>query len=200
MKRFYNSLSRSASSDAHHPWQTEEVIRLLDLVVQKSCVFLSVVGGDGLGGGNGLATGSQSCPTINPVGRVRRLLGHFHGAMGSDIPKKLAWGSHNHCHGLRKFHALSFGLCYPPFFDWMISTLQTNSQTLTAVCFETDKTPASIWHDILSSITLPFLSKFKLTSGGMFIEQRIVKFNDVLGFLTRHPSIVDLDLYAIGTH
>ena len=31
----------------------------------------------------------------------------------------------------------------------------------------------------------------------MIIKRRIVKFNDVLGFLTRHPSIVDLVLYDI---
>ena len=55
------------------------------------------------------------------------------------------------------------------------------------------------WPVILSSITLPFLSKFKLTPSSMFIERRIVRFNDVLGFLARHPSIVELDLFAI-TH
>jgi hypothetical protein len=207
MKTFYMRFSHRVSPDALHPGWQVEVIRLLDLVVQKSCVFLYVDGGDGLS--NALATGSQSRPTINPVGRVRRLLGHFRETMKSVIPPKLArlGGSRNHCHGLREFQARSFFLFHPPFIDWMISTLQTNSQTLTAVSFETHKTPASIWPDILSNVTLPFLSKFKLTGnlfierrklfGGYIMERRIVEFHDVLGFLARHPSIVDLDLYAI---
>ena len=198
MKRFYIRLSHSLSSDAPHPgWQTE-VLRLLDLVVQKSSTLLSVAGGDGIAGGNAPATGSQSRPTINPAERLRRLLRHLRGAMKSVIPQKLARLSRrNHCHGLCEFRALSFVLFHPPFLNWTISILQTNSQTLTAVSFETNKTPASAWPDILSNITLPFLPNFKLTPGGLFIERRIVKFNDVLRFLTRHPSIVDLDLYAI---
>jgi hypothetical protein len=200
MKRFYIRLSHSLSPGALHPgWQTE-VIQLLDLVVQKSCVLLSVTGGDRIAGGIASATESQSRPTINPAERMRRLLGHFRGAMKSVIPQKLArLGSRNHHHGLREFRALSFILFRPPFLDWTISTLQTNSQTLTAVSFETNNTRASTWPDILSSITLPFLSKFKLTPGRVIIERRVVEFNDVLGFLTRHPSIVDLDLFAI-TH
>ena len=153
-----------------------------------------------MAGGNASATGSQSCPTINPVERVRRLLGHFCGAMNSVIPQKLVHlDRRNHCHGLHEFQALSFFLFHPPVLNWMISTLQASSQTLTAVSFETTKTHASTWPVILSSITLLFLSKFKLTPSSMFIEQRIVKFNDVLGFLARHPSIIDLDLFTI-TH
>ena len=153
-----------------------------------------------MAGDNASATGSQSRPTINPAARVRRLLGHFRGAMKSVIPQKLVrLDRRNRCHGLREFRALSFFLFHPPVLDWTISTLQASSQTLTAVSFETTKTPASTWPVILSSITLPFLSKFKLTPSSMFIERRIVKFNDVLGFLARHPSIVDLDLFAI-TH
>ncbi|KIJ98620.1 hypothetical protein K443DRAFT_9045 [Laccaria amethystina LaAM-08-1] len=140
-------------------------------------------------------------PTINPAKPVGRLLGHFCEAMKSVIPQKLARlsSSRNHCHGLHEFQALSPVLFHPPFIDWTMSTLQTNSQTLTAVSFEINETAVSTYLHILSSITLPFLSKFKLTPGGVFIEWRIVKFNDVLGFLTRHPSIVDLDLHAI-TH
>jgi hypothetical protein len=201
MKRFYMRFCYSMSPGALHPGWQMEVIRLLDLVVQKSCVFLSVTGGDELTGDNLLATGSQVRPTINPAERVRRLLRHFRQAMKSVIPQKLARlsSSRNHCHGLHEFQALSPVLFHPPFIDWTISTLQTSSQTLTAVSFEINETAASTYLHILSRITLPFLSKFKLTPGGVFIEWRIVKFNDVLGFLTRHPSIVDLDLHAI-TH
>jgi hypothetical protein len=201
MKRFSMHFCYSMSPGALHPlagWQMG-VIRLLDLIVQKSCVFLCVTGGDGLTGANLLATGSQVRPTINPAKRVRRLLGHFRQAMKSVIPQKLARlsSSRNHCHGLHEFQALSPVLFHPPFIDWTMSTLQTNSQTLTAVSFEINKIAASTWPHILSRITLPFLSQFKLTPSGVFIERRIVKFNDVLGFLTRHPSIVDLDLHAI---
>ena len=177
-----------------------EIIWLLDIVVKKSCVLLSVDGGDEIAGDNASATGSQSGHTINPAWRVRRLLGHFRGVMKSVIPQKLMrLDRHNHCHGLRKFRALSFFLFHPPVLDWTISTLQASSQTLTAVSFDTTKTPVSAWPDILSSITLPFLSKFKLAPRcGMFIERRIVEFNDVLGLLARHPSIVDLNLFAIA--
>jgi len=202
MKRFHIRLPHSLAPDARaHPgWQTE-VIRLLDLVVvQKSCLLLSVAGGDGVGGGYTSTTGSQSRPTINQAERVKRLLRHFRGVMKSVVPQKLVLlGSRNHRHGLHEFRALSFILFHQPFLDWTISTLQTNSQSLTAVSFETTKTPASTWRGILSSITLPFLSKFKLTPGRVMIERQIVKFNDVLGFLARHPSIVDLDLCGI-TH
>ena len=87
VKMFYISLSDLLSPGAPHPgWQTE-IIQLLDLVVHKSCVLLSVAGGDGMAGDNASATGSQSHPTINPAERVRRLLGHFCGAMKSVIPR-----------------------------------------------------------------------------------------------------------------
>ena len=59
---FYISLSDLLSPSAPHlGWQTE-IIQLLDLVVQKSCVLLSDAGGDGMAGGNASATGSQSHP------------------------------------------------------------------------------------------------------------------------------------------
>jgi len=200
---FFHSISCGA---LHPGWQTE-IIQLLYLVVQKSCVFLCVTGGGGFTGGDSLAIESQSRRTINRIGRVRHLLEHFREAMKSVIPQKLARpDSRNHCHGsVREFETLSFILFHPPFLDWTISALQTNSQTLIAVSFETHKTPASIWPYILSNITLPFLSKFKLTgclirisTGCGMIRKRRIQFNDVLGFLTRHPSIVDLDLYAIA--
>ena len=159
MKMFYISLSDLLSPSAPHPgWQTE-IIWLLDLVVQKSCMLLSVAGGDGMAGGNASSTGSQSRPTINPAERVRRLLGHIHGAMKSVIPQKLVHLDRcNRCHGLCKFWALSFFLFHPPVLDWMISTLQASSQTLTAVSFEMTKTPTSTWPVILSSIKLTQLS------------------------------------------
>jgi hypothetical protein len=198
VKRFYLSLSYSPSLSAPHPGWQKEVILLLDLVVNRSCFLLSVDGGDGIAGDYTSATRIK-LRLINPVDRqVRRFLRCFDGAIHFAIPQKLAsLGRRNHCRGLQEFRALSVVLLHPPFLDWTISTLQSNSQTLTTVSFEIDRTPTDMWHYILSSITLPFLSKFKLTTHSVIIERRTVKFNDVLGFLTRHPSIVDLDLYGI---
>jgi hypothetical protein len=152
-----------------------------------------VEGGDEIAEDYASAARSQS-RLINPVDRqVRRFLRRFEGAINYAIPQKLAsLGRGNHRGGLREFRALSVVLLDPPFLDWTISTLQSNSQTLTAVSFQIERTPADEWHDILLSITLPLLSKFKLTTGSVVIERRTVKFDDVLGFLTRHPSIVDL--------
>ena len=87
MKMIYINLLDLLSASAPNPgWQTE-IIRLLDLVVQKSCMLLSVAGGDGMAGGNASSTGSQSRPTINPAEQVRNLLGHICGAMRSVIPR-----------------------------------------------------------------------------------------------------------------
>lgn len=158
------------------------LILLLDLVVNRPCLLLSVDGGYGIAGDYTSATRSQS-RLMNPVDRqVRRFLRSFKGAINSAIPQKLATlGRRNHYRGLREFHALSVVTLHPPFLDWTISTLQSNSQTLTAVSFRIDRTSADTWHYILSSITLPFLSKFKLTTDSVIVKQRTVKFGDVLG-------------------
>ncbi|EDR04297.1 uncharacterized protein LACBIDRAFT_330804 [Laccaria bicolor S238N-H82] len=194
VKRFYLNLSHSLSPSAPNPGWQKEVLLLLDLVVNRSCVLLSVDGGDGITGDYTPATGSQSSRHVNPIDRqIRCILRRLDGAVRS----MASLGRRNHHRGLREFRALSVVLLHPPFLDWTISTLQSNSQTLTAVSFEIDRTPADTWHYILSSITLPFLSRFKLSPDGVVVEQRTVKFGDVLGFLTRHPSIVDLDLYGI---
>ena len=158
------------------------LILLLDLVVNRPCLLSSVDGGYGIAGDYTSATRSQS-RLMNPVDRqVRRFLRSFKGAINSAIPQKLATlGRRNHYRGLREFRALSVVTLHPPFLDWTISTLQSNSQTLTAVSFRIDRTSADTWHYILSSITLPFLSKFKLTTDSVIVKQRTVKFGDVLG-------------------
>ena len=152
----------------------------MDLVVNKSCLLLSVDGGYGIAGDYMLATRSQS-RLMNPVDReVRRFLRSFKGAINSAIPQKLATlGRRNHYRGLREFRALSVVTLHPPSLGWTISTLQSNSQTLTAVSFRIDRTSADTY--ILSSITLPFFSKFKLTTDSVIVKQRTVKFGDVLG-------------------
>lgn len=182
VKRFYLNLSHSRSPSGPHPGWQKEVILLLDLVVNRPCLLLSVDGGYGIAGDYTSATRSQS-RLMNPVDRqVRRFLRSFKGAINSAIPQKLATlGRRNHYRGLREFRALSVVTLHPPFLDWTISTLQSNSQTLTAVSFRIDRTSADTWHYILSSITLPFLSKFKLTTDSVIVKQRTVKFGDVLG-------------------
>ena len=72
VKRFYLNLSHSRSPSAPHPGWQKEAILLLDLVVNKSCLILSVDGGYGIAGDYTSATRSQS-RLMNPVGRqVRR--------------------------------------------------------------------------------------------------------------------------------
>ena len=68
VKRFYLNLSHSRSPSAPHPGWQKEVILLLDLVVNKSCLLLSVDGGYGIAGDYMLATRSQS-RLMNPVDR-----------------------------------------------------------------------------------------------------------------------------------
>ena len=183
MKRFYLNLSHSRSPSGPHPGWQKEVILLLDLVVNRPCLLLSVDGGYGIAGDYTSATRSQS-RLMNPVDRqVRRFLRSFKGAINSAIPQKFraTLGRRNHYRGLCEFRALSVVTLHSPFLDWTISTLQSNSQTLTAVSFRIDRTSADTWHYILSSITLPFLSKFKLTTDSVIAKQRTVKFGDVLG-------------------
>jgi hypothetical protein len=86
-------------------------------------------------------------------------------------------------------------LFQPPFLDWTTSTLQTNTQTLLQVSFKTNYISPSTSRGLLSKLTLPSLSKFQLTCSRV-IEQQTISFNDILNFLTRHPSIVSLDLYG----
>ena len=89
VKRFYLNLSHSRSPSAPHPGWQKEVILLLDLVVNKSCLLLSVDGGYGIAAGDYTvsATRSQS-RLINPVDRqVRRFLRRFDKAINSAIPQ-----------------------------------------------------------------------------------------------------------------
>ena len=208
MKRFYLNFSYLYLRPPTVPdptWQGE-VIRLLNLIIHRSCTFLSVAGGDriplvaldpGVPGASAIRVQSRSI--INSVDlRFRSLLWKINRAVGFVIPFNLKrLGGRGRHYGLREFRVLSIILLRPPFLNWTISTLQNNSRTLTAVSFKTDGTLANTWQDILSNITLPYLSKFEMISSLGF-GHRTVPFNNLLSFLTRHPSIVSLELRTVA--
>lgn len=130
--------------------------------------------------------------------QFRRLLWRINRAFGFVVPFKFKrLGGPGRHYGLREFRALSIVLLQPPFLDWTISTLQNNSRNLTAVSFKTDGILTKTWQDILSNITLPYLSKFEMTRNFLGYEDLTVPFNNLLSFLTRHPSIVSLELRSV---
>lgn len=200
MKRFYLSFSYSHLLSPTVPdsaWQ-REVIRLLDLITNRSCTLLSVAGGFEIrpdpGADSASAIRVQSRSIVNSG--FRRLLRRIDRVVIPFSLKRL--GGRSRHYGLREFRALTIVLFQPPFLKWTISTLRNNSRTLTAVSFRTDGIPTNTWQDILSNITLPYLSKFELTSSLGGFEPTAVPFNSLLSFLTRHPSIVNLELRTVA--
>ena len=201
MKRFYlNFLYSYPSPTVPDPAWQREFICLLNLIVNRSCTLLSVSGGNEIldPGVDASAIRAQSRSIINSVDlRFRSLLWRINRAVRFVIPSNLKrLGGRGHHYGLREFRAVSIILIQPPFLIWTISILQNNSRTLTAVSFKTNDAMTNTWQDILSNIALPFLSKFEMTSSLGF-EHGTIPFSSILSFLTRHPSIVNLELRTV---
>ena len=53
---------------------------------------------------------------------------------------------------------------------------------------------SSSWHQLFSTLTLPLLFSFELIAGDQLVEGKNVDLRDVEGFLTRHPSILILNI------
>lgn len=204
---FMPLLTFAINNDGIFDRWTREVIRLFDIVLSKQCYYF-FVGGD-MVSASFEPIGAPSTNTSSPratllrhpivkkiSGRLRNLPKSAKRTILSIIPQRSSrQGGSPHPTVLQYFHAFSSTLFQPQFLDWTTSTLQTNSQTLLEVSFQTNRIPASTWHDLLSKLTLPSLSKFRLTCNRV-MERQTINFNDVVKFLTRHPSIVGLDLYG----
>ena len=171
MKRFYLNFPFSPPPTLLGPAWQREVICHLNLIVNRSCTLLMVAGGYEITldpGVDASAIRVQSRSIINSVDlRFRRLLWRINRAVRFAVPFNLKWLGGRH-YGLCEFRVLSIVLLRPPFLNWTISTLQNNSRTLTTVAFRNDDIMASTWQDILSTITLPYLSKFEII--GMSFE------------------------------
>jgi hypothetical protein len=180
---------------------TRKVIRLFDIVLSKQCNYFYVAGDMVSASFDSPSTNTSSPratllqrPIVKKIsGPLRNLPKSAKRTILSIIPSRQ--GGSPHASVLRYFHALSPMLFQPPFLDWTTSTLQTNTQTLLEVSFKTNYISPSTSRGLLSKLTLLSLSKFQLTCSRV-IEQQTISFNDILNFLTRHPSIVSLDLYG----
>ena len=187
---------------------TREVIRLFDIVLSRQCRYFYVAGDIVSPSSESIEAPSTNTlslratllqlPIVKKIGgRLRNLPKFAKRTILSTVPQNpTRQGSSPHSSVLRYFHALSPMLFQTEFLDWTTSTLQTNSQTLVEVSFVTDRISASTWHDLLSKLTLPSLSRFQLTCNGA-MERQTICFNDILKFLTRHPSIVGLDFLGL---
>jgi len=56
---------------------------------------------------------------------------------------------------------------------------------------------SSTWHQLLSTLALPLLFSFELNASGQLVEGKNVDLRDVEVFLTRHPSILILNISGI---
>ena len=185
-----------------------EVIRLFDIVLSKRCHYFHVTG-DIVSGTLESISGAPSTNTLSSraallqhsivkkmSGRLRNLPKSAKRTIFSIIPENSSPQNGSPHSGILQCFHVSPMLFQPQFLDWTTSTLQTNSQTLVEVSFVTDRISASTWHDLLSKLTLPSLSRFQLTCNGA-MERQTICFNDILKFLTRHPSIVGLDFLGL---
>ncbi|KAJ2921208.1 hypothetical protein H1R20_g15888, partial [Candolleomyces eurysporus] len=87
-------------------------------------------------------------------------------------------------------------LATPSFLDWTNQLLSWCAPTLTHLELQCPETLSGIWCKFFSEVKLPSLTRFEITSG-LVVGHTHIQGSDVLGFLSRHPSIQKLSLYGI---
>ncbi|KAJ2924216.1 hypothetical protein H1R20_g12876, partial [Candolleomyces eurysporus] len=87
-------------------------------------------------------------------------------------------------------------LATPSFRDWTNQLLSWCAPTLTHLELQCPETLSGIWCKFFSEVRLPSLTRFEITSG-LVVGHTHIQGSDVLGFLSRHPSIHKLSLYGI---
>ncbi|KIJ90953.1 hypothetical protein K443DRAFT_115855 [Laccaria amethystina LaAM-08-1] len=186
------------NSALHNPafdmrkWSAE-LSALLDTAIQKSCQSLYIFGTDDV------STSCSSRPDpqeqlATKVGKVlpgkasRKLFSFFSRAKIPPDPPRTQ---------LNDFIIASSMLLQTQFFRWTLSTLQANAATVTQLKFNKAIANSSTWHQLLSTLALPLLFSFELIADGQLVEGKNVDLRDVEVFLTRHPSILILNISGI---
>lgn len=203
MFTFFMPLTFAFNKDGVFDRWTREVVRLFDIVLSKQCRYFYVAGDMVSPSFESIDAPSTNTSSLraallqlpivkNISGRLRKLPKSAKRTILSTIPQNsTGQGSSPHSSVLQRFHALSPMLLQPEFLDWTTSTLQTNSQTLLEVSFETDHISASTCCDLLLKLTLPSLSRFRLTCNGV-MERQTICFSDIVKFL---PDILPLSAW-----
>ncbi|KAJ2924215.1 hypothetical protein H1R20_g12877, partial [Candolleomyces eurysporus] len=84
----------------------------------------------------------------------------------------------------------------PTFLDWTNQLLSWCAPTLTHLELHCPETSSGIWRKFFSEVKLSSLAHFEIT-WGLVVGDAQIQGSDVLGFLSRHPSIQKLSLYGI---
>ncbi|RXW13757.1 hypothetical protein EST38_g12096 [Candolleomyces aberdarensis] len=87
-------------------------------------------------------------------------------------------------------------LASPSFLDWTNQLLSWCAPTLAHLELQCPETSSGIWCKFFSEVKLPSLTHFEIT-WGLVVGDAHIRGSDVLGFLSRHPSIQKLSLYGI---
>lgn len=97
---------------------------------------------------------------------------------------------------LEEFHLHSCILLHPQFLDWTLSMFQ-KSRAITILSLTTAMQPGAL-ANLLSNITLPVLSNFKISCPlVILLRLESVDFPSIQSFLTRHPSITTLHVDSV---
>ncbi|KAF9531494.1 hypothetical protein CPB83DRAFT_904593 [Crepidotus variabilis] len=86
------------------------------------------------------------------------------------------------------------------FYPWTINMLAKGSSTITRLSLSCVEIPTETWTHLLSSISLPLLTRIRLKTSLFRASQAASctpKFNDILQFLERHPTITALELEGV---
>ncbi|KAJ2923234.1 hypothetical protein H1R20_g13859, partial [Candolleomyces eurysporus] len=84
----------------------------------------------------------------------------------------------------------------PSFLDWTNQLLSWCAPTLKHFELQCPETPSETWSKFFSEITLPSLTEFDV-SCNLIVGDAHIQGQDILAFLSRHPSIEKLSLHGI---
>ena len=167
-----------------------DFLRLLEVILKKKCVSLTVTHG------RFLNPASPSSPSSNKRRAfIDDLLSATRQFLVSSRPVSSNHGVTIHHTSypseLRRFCIHADILFSPPFHDWIMGML--NTSPITSLSFRLAGLHPTTWANFLSCITIPTLSHFSP-------EAASIPFADLLRFFSRHPSIIDIRLHSHINH